>query len=142
MNRLKTPSVIHRRRRTGAAAVEFALIAPLMILFTFGLIELGRLMLVKESATQATRQGARLAIRPNAETNDVVQRVKDELALMSVDQATIDIDPANLSMATPGTYVTVKVSIPTESVSWIPGFFDFQAPNIVAESVMRRESTR
>ena len=135
------PGGCRRRRRTAAAAVEFALIAPLMILFTFGLIEIGRLMLVKESATQATRAGARLAIRPNAEVADVVQRVKEELALMSVDRATIAVDPSSLSLATPGTYVTVQVSIPTESVSWIPGFFDFHSPHIVAQSVMRRETT-
>lgn len=141
MNRYRNRGGSRRRRRTGAAAVEFALIAPLMILFTFGLIEIGRLMLVKESATQATREGARLAIRPNAETTEVVQRVEEELALMSVDQANIDIDPASLDLATPGTYVTVKVSIPTESVSWIPGFFSFQAPYIEAQSVMRRERT-
>ena len=46
------------RRRT--AAVEFALIAPLMMIFTFGLVEIGRLSLVKQTAMHASREGARI----------------------------------------------------------------------------------
>ena len=65
----------HRVTRRAASAVEFALIAPLMISFTFGLIEFGRLMLVKQTATHATREGARVAVRPSAETIDVLERV-------------------------------------------------------------------
>uniref|UniRef100_UPI00356926B3 TadE family protein n=1 Tax=Novipirellula sp. TaxID=2795430 RepID=UPI00356926B3 len=68
--------------RLAASAVEFALVAPLMIAFTFGLVELGRMMLVKQTATHATREGARIAVRPTATTSDVVDRVNDELALM------------------------------------------------------------
>ena len=131
----------HARRRTGAAAVEFAVIAPLMMLFTFGLIEIGRLMLVKEAAVQATREGAREAIRPTAAIEDVVAQVNAELALMSVDTADVQVQPNPLDSGAPGSDVTVRVEIPTTSVSWVPGYFDFAAPNIVAETVMRREST-
>ena len=66
--------------RLGASAVEFALIAPLMITFTFGLVELGRLMLVKQTATHATREGARIAVRPQADTGEVIERVTAEAA--------------------------------------------------------------
>ncbi len=74
MNRSKTKFVMNiiRKRnrksasRLGASVIEFALIAPLMITFTFGLVELGRMMLVKQTATHATREGARLAVRPLA----------------------------------------------------------------------------
>ena len=127
--------------RVGAAAVEFALIAPLMLLFTFGLIELGRTTLVKDCATHATREGARVGIRPSATTAEVTDRVHRELALMSIDQATVEIEPAALESAPPGSYVTVRVRIPISTVTWIPGYFDFGAMDIVAQSAMRREST-
>ena len=128
-------------KRLGAAAVEFAMIAPLMLLFTFGLIELGRTTLVKDCATHATREGARVGIRPTATGQEVIDRVHQELALMSINQATVEIEPAALEAAPPGSYVTVRVRIPISTVSWIPGYFDFEAMDIVAQSSMRREST-
>ena len=139
-------NIIRRRHRKpasrlGASAVEFALIAPLMILFTFGLVELGRLMLVKQTATHATREGARIAVRPLADSNDVIDRVNEELALLAIENATIETVPATLEDAEPGSQVTVRVRVDIASVSWIPGFFDFNATEIVAESSMRREST-
>lgn len=129
------------RGRLGAAAIEFAVVAPLMILFTFGLIEIGRFTLVKQSATQATREGARVAVRPSADVSSVVDRVTEELAIMSITSASIEVDPDPLTVAEPGSQVTVRVRVPIDSVSWVPGFFQFPINDIVAESTMRREST-
>ena len=129
------------RRRAGASAIEFALIAPLMILFTFGLVELGRMMLIKQTATHATREGARMAVRPSADRAEVVQRVQDELSLLSISGATIETDPSSLDDAEPGAEVTVRVRIDIGTVSWIPDWFEYDVTDIVAESCMRREST-
>lgn len=130
-----------RISRRAASAVEFALIAPLMISFTFGLIEFGRLMLVKQTATHATREGARVAVRPSADSAEVIQRVNEELALLAIEGATIELEPAIIETAAPGTLVNVRVRIDMASVSWIPGFFDFSGSQMVAETAMRREST-
>jgi Flp pilus assembly protein TadG len=56
------------RRRTartaprdhGAAAVEFALLLPLLLLLLFGLIDFGRALNAQITLTQAAREGARL----------------------------------------------------------------------------------
>jgi Flp pilus assembly protein TadG len=140
MNRIrrtsdKTPA------RIGAAAIEFAVIAPLMILFTFGLIEIGRFMLVKQSATHATREGARAAVRPTADVDTVIDRVTEELAILSITDADIEVDPNPLTNAVPGSQVTVRVRISIDSISWVPDYFNFPVSDIVAESTMRREST-
>ena len=135
---------IHRRpseKRRGAAAVEFAVIAPLMMMFTFGLVEIGRIMLVKQSAIHATREGARVAVRPNAQDQEILDRVKNELALMGVEGAVVEMEPSSLDLAEPSSLVTVRVRIDLAAVSSFPAMFDFAVSEIVAESSMRREST-
>lgn len=130
-----------RCNRQGASAVEFALIAPLMMLFTFGLVEVGRLSLVKQTATHATREGARVAVRPTAETSEVIERVSAELSLLQIEGATIETEPTSIEAAEPGTEVKVRVRIDIDSISWVPDYFNFATSEIVAESSMRREST-
>ena len=130
-----------KQARRGAAVVEFALVAPLMIMLTFGLIEIGRIMLVKQTATHASREGARISIRPNADDDDVLDRVNEELAVIGITNAIVETEPPILDQAAPGSPVTVRVRINAADVTWIPGFFDWALTEIVAESAMRREST-
>ncbi|TWU55772.1 TadE family protein [Rubripirellula reticaptiva] len=133
----------HRKQisRMGASAVEFAMIAPLMLMFTFGLVEVGRLMLVKQTATHASREGARVAVRPASATDDVVERVYEELALLAIENAVVETIPASIEDAEPGTQVTVRVRVNAASVAWVGDFFNFSDLEIIAESSMRREST-
>jgi len=44
----------------GAAAVEFALLLPLLLLLLFGIIDFGRALNAQITITQAAREGARL----------------------------------------------------------------------------------
>jgi Flp pilus assembly protein TadG len=46
----------------GAAAVEFAIVLPLLLIFIFGIIEFGILLYDKAIVTNASREGARTAI--------------------------------------------------------------------------------
>ncbi len=47
------------RGSTGAAAVEFAIVVPLLLLILFGLIDFGRMFFVQVSLNAASREGAR-----------------------------------------------------------------------------------
>ncbi|SRR6266567_6634275 len=49
------------KRDRGAAAVEFALMLPLLLLLLFGIIDFGRALNAQVTITQAAREGARLA---------------------------------------------------------------------------------
>lgn len=49
-------------RQRGAALVEFALVAMIFIVLLLGIFEFGRLMFTWNSAVEATRRGARLAV--------------------------------------------------------------------------------
>jgi Flp pilus assembly protein TadG len=47
-------------RDRGAAAVEFAIMLPLLLLIIFGIIDFGRALNAQVTITQAAREGARL----------------------------------------------------------------------------------
>jgi Flp pilus assembly pilin Flp len=50
------------RRQDGAAAVEFALLLPLLVLLLFGFIQFGTAFNSRIQATNAAREAARLAV--------------------------------------------------------------------------------
>ena len=53
--------MLHKRRDRGAAAVEFALVLPVLVVIVFGIIDFGRMLNAKIVLTQAAREGARAA---------------------------------------------------------------------------------
>ncbi len=67
--------------------------------------------------------------------------VSEELALLDIHGASIQITPQNIQNAEPGQQVVVRVSVAFAAISWIPGFLDFGDSQLIAESSMRREST-
>ncbi len=46
----------------GSAAVEFGMIAPLLVLITFAILEFSLVLFEQHRATEATRRGARQAV--------------------------------------------------------------------------------
>lgn len=50
------------KSRSGQSLVEFALVLPLLLIFTFGIVEFGVLMFDKAVITNACREGARRGI--------------------------------------------------------------------------------
>lgn len=46
----------------GVAAIEFALLLPILVLFTFGIVEFGRAFNAQVTVTHAAREGARALI--------------------------------------------------------------------------------
>ena len=56
-----------RRRSKGGATVEMAVTAPILVVLMFGTIEIGWILLVRQSMYQAARAGARvLAVETSA----------------------------------------------------------------------------
>jgi Flp pilus assembly protein TadG len=45
----------------GAAAVEFALVVPILLILVFGIVNFGQYLSVRQTATQAAAEGARAA---------------------------------------------------------------------------------
>ncbi len=51
-----------KNKQKGAAAIEFALIASIFFTILIGILELGRVLFYVNSAAEATRLGARIAV--------------------------------------------------------------------------------
>lgn len=142
MNRksIKNRRLREQRGRLGAAVVEFAIVGPLMILLTMGMLELGRAVMVQQLLINASREGARLAVLPGVTTSDVTTLVNQELTNQTINGATVTTVPVDLSNASSGSAVTVKVTVPASSISWIPNPAFTLNSTLEAETTMRRES--
>ena len=108
-----------RNPRAGAAAVEFAVVLPLLMLLVFGMIEFGRMVMVQQMVVSSAREGARHAILDGATIASTKARAGNYLANAGVSTAVVDVtpDPNSASTATP---ITVDVRVSFEDVSWMP----------------------
>jgi Flp pilus assembly protein TadG len=139
---------ICRRQRRGAAAVEFAIVAPVFFLLVFGMIEYGRMVMVEQVLTNASREGARIGVLdpPTGQTSLplVTSTINTYLAAAGITNGvTISTTPTEPSTATYGQSVTVKVSVPFSNVSWLPtSMFGNGSKILSASTVMRRETVQ
>lgn len=127
------------RRRRGAAAVEMAFAAPVLLLIVFGMMEIGQGMLVKQLLSTAARDGARAATLEGVTAHEVQVAVTEFLESSSVYGTTVVVSPMPLSSIPGGSPVTVEVSIPFSEVSWMPSPFFLGGAVLKATVTMRRE---
>jgi Flp pilus assembly protein TadG len=102
------------KREEGAAAVEFALVLPLLILILFGIIEFGFVLYDQEVITNASREGARFGIvigspRPSLSQIQGVVNTYLTNAGLNAGNATVSVSGAQ---GASGTDLTVSVTYP------------------------------
>lgn len=122
------PHLIHRRCRHGVAAVEFAVVLPLLALVLFGIWEVGRILQTQQIVTTAAREGARQAAGgayDNTQVQQIVLQYLDQ-AGVSTQNATVSIE--NLTdctrsdgkLAVQFDQLRVTVGVPFGDIAWIP----------------------
>jgi Flp pilus assembly protein TadG len=124
--------------RRGAVAIEFALVLPIFLLLVFGVIEVGRMVMVYQILTNGAREGARYAIVPGRTEENTIAVMDDYFDNTTVGAATATISPAPED-ADSGDMLTATVSVPFGDVAWSPdwlGWFDYTFSVSVA---MRKE---
>ena len=119
--------------------MEFAIVAPLLFLIILGLVEFGRMVMVQQIVTNASREGARRAILEDAESPDIKDFVTDYLRDASVSGATVTVAPESLADLWFGDPVTVAVSVPYAQVSWVPLPRFLGGVTLTGQSVMSAE---
>lgn len=115
-----------RRDVRGAAAVEFALILPVLMLIVFGIINYGDMLSVRQSVSQAASEGARAAaVDPGDEAAKIASGRKAVDAALDAQKQSCTASGCSVTIApcageTTKNCATVKVEIAYKGL--IPGF--------------------
>ena len=125
-------------RRLGAAAVEFAVVAPVFFMLLVGMIEVGRAVMVQQVLINASRVGARQAVMLSATNDSVVDAVTDYAEGVGISGVDVTVSP-NPATAAAGTPITVDAAINFANVSWLPAPWFMGGKTLASSSVMRKE---
>lgn len=117
------------RDERGAAALEFALVLPILIMLVMGIIEFSRAYNAKEALQYAVREGAReLAINGNA---GVAQAVTVDRAI-GLTLTTAQVTATGCSgAATTTAEVTATYSLPYQIPFWGSGSWPLSATGVM-----------
>lgn len=132
-----------RRGRTGATAVEMAIIAPVFVALVMGQIESSRLGMVAQLITTAAREGCRVAVIQGSTEADVQNRVTDVLTGSGIPVGTVTPtcpSPYSWNSAPMGTPITVSLSVPYSRVSWLGTPFFLANANVSASATLSSEN--
>src|SRR4051812_14856468 len=101
----------HTHSERGAAAVEFALVVPLLIALVFGIAEFGRAWFIQSTLAGAAREGARAA----AISNGAAGTAAAQAALVGFTGTTIAVTacptPVPTTPPIPNAVVTIKYTL-------------------------------
>lgn len=115
-------SLVHDER--GAALLEFAIFAALLLILTFGIVDFGRALYTANNLTAAAREGARYGAvlqNPMGSVASIQQRVATYMSpfgsapINPSTQVRVSFDPVNCSASTCQSII-VRVNYP---FSWI-----------------------
>jgi hypothetical protein len=89
--------------------------------------------------TNASREGARVAVLDGSTTSQVTTAVSTYLTNSTISGATVTVNPDPPSSASYGAPVTVTVSLLFDRASWFPSPMFLGGTTLTAQTAMRRE---
>ncbi len=125
--------------RRGAAAVEFAIVAPIFFLLVMAAFEFGRINVIRHTADNAAYEAARRAMVPGATAGEAVAEAERILRIVGTRGAKVTVAPATLGPEVDR--ITVTVDVPMNQNGWIAPKFT-RATTIRAISTLRTERAR
>lgn len=124
------------KRRRGAAIVEFAVVLPLLLMLLFGIIDFGWIFMVRQTLTNAAREGCRVAVLKTATADQVrarVQSVMEPTGYVEGTDWTFTMSPIDDEVQ------WVRVSIPVDKCTLTGGFVVKGGYSLAGMSSMRKE---
>lgn len=98
-----------RSRYSGTAIVEAAIVFPLLLLLTLGIIEYGWLFLKAQQITNAARQAARIAVRLDASEPEVLAAIDSLMTAAGLPDYNATISPVNIPDGRPAIAIQIEV---------------------------------
>lgn len=130
--------IARTQSRRGAAAVEFAVCLPVVLLVVFGSIQAASMLFLRQATIQAAYEGVRVAVVGTGTDDRVREAAQAVLDGRQLTGVTIDIQPGNVDTLEPGTIIEVTVSAPSDENTLFP-FGLFTGTIVSADAVMVKE---
>ncbi len=130
MNHKGVDRVGDRSSERGASLVEFAIMAPLLILLLLGIVEFGWLFAQNVDIRHGAREASRLAATNYP--SDIATETCSRMDLAGSGAVTVDLSRSGSEI---GSTVTATVSLVPDSLT---GFFDAILPSTLESSVQTR----
>jgi Flp pilus assembly protein TadG len=112
-----TPRIGQRKpSRCGATLVEFAITAPVFMLFLMGAFEFGWLNVMRHTADNAAYEAARHAMVPGATAAEAVAKAKSILNVVGARGAKVSVSPTTITSSTPQVSVTVDIPVSSNAL--------------------------
>jgi Flp pilus assembly protein TadG len=134
--KLKRTSPASRR---GATLVEFAMTAPIFLLFLLAAFEFGWMNVMRHTADNAAYEAARHVIVPGATAAEGKSRATAILNAVGARDPKITISPSTLAPETKQVTVTVEVPVDTNSLI-LPRFM--KGKTLKSTSTLRTERAK
>lgn len=129
------PRFLRRRAgtaRRGIAAVEFALVFPLIALFTLSLFFCVRTFVTRNAAENAAYCGARTGIIADSTVQEIEQAIREEMQLGFVSKYRYEIERNSAR-------VKVRVIVPMDGSEWFTRKFAPNGITVVSECELRNQ---
>jgi len=113
-----------RRDRRGGAAIEFAILAPVLFGILFGIVEMGRMFYVRHALEYATEQAARYyMLNPTTDSGSVTTYLQGQMAGGMGSGVTADyVDTTSCNGNASVTCTTITASYTFTFVAAVLGF--------------------
>lgn len=121
---------VTNRKDRGAQLVEFALLAPLLLLLLLGIIEFGWLFSQNNDVRHGAREGARAAAVNLGGNATIRAAACDSMDLTSA----VTVEFTDGPTSTPGEYGSVQVIATPDSLTGL-GFIEIFLPNTLSSTV-------
>ena len=118
-----------------AAAVEMAIVTPILLTMLFGIIEYGWVFTVRQALVTAAREGARTASLPGSTEQEVRDRIAQYMTPLGMATYTV-----TFTHPLPDNPVeSVHIAVPYSDVTLLGSYFGSTNFNLGATCSMRKE---
>lgn len=94
----------------GSSLVEFSLVAFMLLMVIFGVVEIGRMVLIYTDVANAAREGTRyVSVHGSDSTSDIQNVVKNALKVAPINPANATVTPSIIN--TPGQPSVITITV-------------------------------